>query len=109
MLSVVLYGAECWTPLKADLHRLDVFHHRNIRVILGLSRSQQWQEHISSKQLREEWGDAGTLSERVRIRRLEWLGHLARMSDDRVPKQLLGRFSDSFPNQLREPLVSEKS
>ena len=26
-LSILLYGAECWTPLRKDLKRLDSFHH----------------------------------------------------------------------------------
>ena len=33
-------------------------------------------------------GDAELVSDIIRRRRLEWLGHVARMSDDRIPKQL---------------------
>ena len=34
----------------------------------------------------ERWGDLETMSTKVQQRRLEWLGHLARMSDNRMPK-----------------------
>ena len=87
--TTLLYGSECWTPLRADLARLDKFHHRCLRAILGVSRTRQWEEHISSAQLRERWGDAIAMSDRVRHRRLEWLGHVARLDPERVPKQLL--------------------
>ena len=89
VLPVVLYGSECWTPLKRDLQQLDYFHHNNIRTILAVSRAQQWNDHVTNAELRERWGDLLTLSDKLRCRRLEWLGHLARMPDDRVPKQLL--------------------
>ena len=35
---------------------------------------------------RERWGDAETVADKVRKRRLEWLGHIARMPEYRVPK-----------------------
>ena len=40
VLSVLLYGAECWTPLKRHEKRLNTFHHRCIRTILGISNRQ---------------------------------------------------------------------
>ena len=71
VLSTVLYGSECWTPLKADLDRMDRFHHANIRSILGVSRGRQWEQRISSQELRAEWGDPTPLSRMVQQRRLE--------------------------------------
>ena len=86
VLSTLLYGAECWTPRRKDLKRLDSFHHRCIRNTLGISNQQQWDQHITSQSIREQWGDTETVSEKVTRRRLEWLGHLARMPDKRTPK-----------------------
>ena len=40
VLSVLLYGSECWTPLRRDFRRLNAFHHRCVRTVLGISRSQ---------------------------------------------------------------------
>ena len=68
VLSTLLYGSECWTPLRKDLKRLDSFHHRCIHTILGISNQQQW-------------GDSETVTEKISQRRLGWLGHLARMPD----------------------------
>ena len=86
VLSILLYGAECWTPLRKDLKRLDSFHHRCIRKTLGITNQQQWDKHITSQSIRRQWGDIETMSEKVTKRRLEWLGHLARMPDNRTPK-----------------------
>ena len=51
VLPVLLYGAETWT-LKArrlDARRLDSFHNRCIRSILGVTKYQQWKEKLSSR------------------------------------------------------------
>lgn len=44
MLSVLLYGAECWTLVQEDPCCLDAFHNCCVRVILGMSKSQQWED-----------------------------------------------------------------
>ena len=52
----------------------------------------------TSEELRHRWGDATAMSEKVRIRRLEWLGHLARMEPDCLPKRILfGAFQQTRP------------
>lgn len=89
VLSTLLYGSDCWAVLKRDERRLDVFHHRCLRAMLGVSRLEQQQSHISNADLRQRWGDPGLVSDILRKRRLQWLGHVARMSEDRMPKRLL--------------------
>ena len=89
VVSVLLYGAECWPLLKADEERLDAFHHRCLRAILRVTRWDQQLHHVTNKGLRECWGDVGLMSDQVRSRRLQWLGHVARMDNERLPKQLL--------------------
>lgn len=89
ILSVLLYGSECWTLLKRHTRKLDVFHHRCIRIILGISNHEQWSKHITMREIRRKWGDDDTASTKVAQRRLQWLGHLARMPDSRVPKSVL--------------------
>ena len=89
VMSVLLYGAECWTPLRRHIRKLNTFHHRCIRTILGISNSQQWAERITMTEVRRSWGDTETAAEKTQRRRLEWLGHLARMPDHRIPKSTL--------------------
>ena len=60
VLSVLLYGSECWTPLKKDLKKLDSFHNRCVRTILGITNKQQWSQRITSLEIRQRWGDPET-------------------------------------------------
>ena len=62
---------------------------RCIRSILGVSRSRMWDEHITNEELLVRWGDSETIKDKIAHRRLEWLGHVARMPDNRIPKQVL--------------------
>ena len=89
VVSILLYGAECWPTLKRDEIRLDSFHHQCLRVILRVSRLDQETHHITNFELRKRWGDVGQLSDVLRQRRLQWLGHVARMPPDRTPQQLM--------------------
>ena len=37
-------------------------------------------------EVRERWGDEELVDEKIQKKRLEWLGHLARMQDHRLPR-----------------------
>ena len=54
-----------------------------------MSHYQQWKERITTNNLSEEFGMQWLIADFNMERRLHWLGHLVRMADDRVPKQLL--------------------
>ena len=86
---VLFYALETWTLKTPQLHRLEVFHDHCIRVILGVSRDQQWQERISSEELARRFGMPSSMAEIVRCHRLRWLGNLGQMEDSRLPKRVL--------------------
>ena len=79
VLSVLLYGAECWIHLRRHEKKVNTFHNRCIRTILSISNRQQWSEGITMTEVRRSWGDEETVGEKIQKRRMEWLGHLARM------------------------------
>ena len=89
VLSVLLYGSERWIALCKHLKKLDTFHNRCIHITLGITRTQQWSQRLTSQEVRNRWGDSETIAMKVMRRRLEWLGHVARMPDHCIPKQLL--------------------
>ena len=100
VLTVLLYGAECWTPRKSDLRSLDGFHHQCFRTILSISKERQKLDRSTSSL--EMWRDPISVSERVRSRQMKWLGHLVRMPSTRIPRQLL--FSSlPFPRPFCDP------
>ena len=83
VMSVLLHGSECWTPLRKHISKLNSFHHKCIKAI---SNRQQQEERIMSAEVRRRWGEEETVTEMVMRHRLEWLGHVARMPDHRIPK-----------------------
>ena len=86
---MLLYGAECWVPLQRDVRRLSSSYTSCIRSILGITRRDIWQTHLADRDFFALWGDQRPLPVLLMQCRLEWLGHVARMPDERIPKRLL--------------------
>jgi hypothetical protein len=89
VLATLLYGSETWTTKRDAVRKLEVFHNRCLRGILGITTEQQRIEHISSVQVAKRFGMEESLEDIVIRRRLCWLGHVARMSEERIPKKVL--------------------
>ena len=89
VLSVLFYGAETWTLKAEHTRRLRSFHNRCIRTILGVTRYEQWKQRLSSTRLAREFGLQEPIESMLMSHRLRWLGHLGRMGEERMPKQLL--------------------
>ncbi len=69
---------------------LTSFHNRCMRTILGVTRYQQWTERLTSKTLSGRFGMGLSILDIITDRRrLQWLGHVGRMSAERLPKMLL--------------------
>ena len=81
VLSSLLYGCETWTLYRRHIKRLDQFYMRCLRRILKVS----WQDHISNTEILQRFG----IEAYIMQSQLRWAGHVARMSDERLPKQLL--------------------
>ena len=65
VLFALLYGSECWIPLRKHIQKLNTFHHRCIRTIVGITNRQQWAEHITMAEVRWLWGDEETAAGKV--------------------------------------------
>ena len=75
VLSTLLYGCESWAVKATDTRRLPVFHNRCAWFILDVSKSEQWNEHLSNAVILEQAG-LRSVVEMLRTRRLRWLGHV---------------------------------
>ena len=64
--------------------RLNVFHMRCPTCILGIT----WKDKVTNKVVLEKAG-IPSLYTLLKQRRMRWLGHVTRMKDDRIPKDLL--------------------
>ena len=89
VLGIILYGSETWTTKHFHVRKLEVFHKRCMRTIMGISSVQQRLEHISTIQVAKRFGMEESLEDIIAARCLRWLGHMARMDDHRLPKKVL--------------------
>ena len=111
VLPVLLYGSETWVLCVREVHRLESFQMKCLRVILGITKRDHWR----NEEVREKTGQ-GSVGEVVTRSRLRWLGHVARMEEGRLPVQLLygalegkgkagrpaGRWKDMIEADLRK-------
>ena len=44
VLSMLMYGGECWTPPRKHLKRMNTFYHRCVHTMLGITSRRQWKE-----------------------------------------------------------------
>ncbi|XP_066282992.1 uncharacterized protein [Branchiostoma lanceolatum] len=84
VLSTLLYGSETWSTYAKQENRLNAFHMRCMRRILGIS----WKDKVTNTEVLSRAG-LPTMFTLLRQRRLRWLGHVRRMEDGRIPKDLL--------------------
>ena len=90
VLSVMLYGCESWALSAAQLQRLEVVYRGWLRQVLGVSR-----QDVSNEELLARCRPAESIETHWARRMLNYLGHVGRMSDDRLAKQLMwGRLSE---------------
>ena len=69
VLGVLLYAAETWPAKQKDIRRLEGFHHRCLRSILGINRVQQCVQHISNEEVRKQFDMQTSLTVMIACRR----------------------------------------
>lgn len=84
VLSTLLYGSEAWTLYSRQEHRLNAFHMRCLRRLLGIT----WQDRVTNNDVLARAG-MPSMYALLTQRRLRWLGHVCRMEDGRIPKDVL--------------------
>ena len=84
IISTLLYGSETWTTYARQERELNSFHMRCLRRILGIS----WSDRVPSTVVLERAG-LPTMYTMLRQRRLRWIGHVRRMEEGRIPKDIL--------------------
>ena len=84
ILPVLLYGSETWAPMSKHVERLQSFVMRCVRIILRVSLwEKQRNSVLRGKACLEK------VETMLRRNRLRWLGHVARMNIERIPRMLL--------------------
>ena len=71
VLSVLLYGSECWKLTVKLTHKLETFQNRCLWKILGVF----WPNTITNEELLWKT-DTTSLATQIKRRRWRWLGHV---------------------------------
>jgi hypothetical protein len=87
--NTLLYGSETWAVTQKEIRRLETFNNRCLRTLAGVTKRQQEADRITSQQIRDRCEVRWSVEEEIRARRLRWVGHVARMEENRIPKILL--------------------
>ena len=93
ILPVVLYGCETWSLTLREERRLRVFENRVLRRVFGPGPKRDEVTGEWRKLHNEELNDLYSLPNNVRVvklRRMRWAGHVARMGEDRGVHRVWG-------------------
>jgi hypothetical protein len=107
VLTVLMYGAESWPMTKAQTKKLEVFHQRQLRIILGI----RWDEFMSNEEILARV-KVRSIADELRLRRLKWLGHVAQLDEGRVLRSLLfgqldGRRAKGWRQTIQRTLAGD--
>ena len=88
VLSILLYGSECWCLTAALWRKLRTFHRSCTRAMCRINRWHTWKCKITAASVSQRLG-LKSLETYVVKRQLQWAGHVARMGEHRLPRKLL--------------------
>ena len=110
IFTALLYSSECWTTHQRHLKQLERFHQKCLRRILNI-KCQSLTPDTTVLPIAE----CPSIESLIMKNQLRWAGHVVRMEDERIPKQLFGelmtgkrpqhkpkkRFKDCIKNNLK--------
>lgn len=94
ILSILLYGSECWSLTQKLYLRLQSFHRKCARKLCNITMQHTIRRHIRTSDVLEQAG-IRSFSYYYNTRLLRWAGHIARMDMDRLPRKLLTGWVDN--------------
>ena len=104
VISTLLYGSESWTMRAHQEKRLNVFHMRCLRRILGIT----WQDKVTNTVVLEKVL-IPNLYTLLKQRRMRWLGYVTRMKDGIQKTWRQEKDQQDDPNYASRTYASETS
>ena len=83
VLTALLYGSETWTTYRRHLKLLEKFHQNCLRRILNI----KWTSHTPDTVVLQR-ARCCSVEKGVILNQMRWAGHVVRMEDFRLPKQM---------------------
>jgi hypothetical protein len=88
VLSLLFYGSESWVLSEKMAHKIKMFHRRCLRFMCGITVMSMQAKGVHHVDLEKRLGLPDVFSI-LAARRLQWLGHVFRMEEDRLPRRML--------------------
>jgi hypothetical protein len=83
----VMYSCEGWTMSKHMKEALRVWEREILRKAYGLKRDTNGWRICTNKELQDQYRSADIVTS-IKVRRLEWSGHVVRIDDERMVKRV---------------------
>ena len=83
VLTTLLYGSETWTVYRRHERQLHQLHLRCLRRLLHI----RWQDKVPDTEVLQR-AKLPSIFTMLRKSQIRWAGHVSRMPDSRIPKQL---------------------
>ena len=88
VMSTMLYSAECRAFTKQEIKRMQTFVNHCTLGMLNVRQRRMHDEEVTMVDLRRRLG-IPSVTVAIGVRQLRWLGHVARLPDERLEKQAL--------------------
>ena len=101
------YGSECWTLETRDKSRLQATEMKFLRRVVGKTK----RDKIRNTTIRETV-KTDSLEKRIERNQLRWFGHVCRMEENRIPKQIYeckqeGKLPRGRPRKMWIEVISD--
>ena len=107
-VNTLLWGCESWSMTDRSIRALEAFHTKSIRKILGISMMNVEALKITNEMVRREFNNITTMENMIKKRQLNWIGKLARLPEERLPRQLLAAWVQN-PRKRGKPQLTLRS
>ena len=104
-VNTLLWGCESWTMTARSIKALESFHTKSIRKILGISMLNVEALRITNEMVRKEFNNITTMENMIKKRQIIWIGKLARLPENRLPRQLLSAWVQN-PRKRGKPQLT---
>jgi len=107
-LNTALFGCEYWALTDSLRAKLSAFYHRGLRRVLGLNMRDVEQDKIRNEYLRNKLAVYNIL-DIIRYRQSNFIGKLARMPPDRLPRRMLGAWIPTTRKRGSAPTTTART
>jgi hypothetical protein len=84
---LAMYGCEGWTMSEHMKEPLRVWERKFLRKVYGPKRDANGWRIRANKELQDQYRSADIVTS-IKVRRLEWAGHVVRMDDEKMVKRV---------------------